>query len=93
MKVPDMSGEDEPKYLHFEERQRLKARSRQNDEDRLARGEITGVELQRENMPFRKLRRDRIVLCKNKKTGEIRWLSVEPKSGARDGEDDQLSLV
>lgn len=34
-----MSGEDEPKYLHFEERQRLKARSRQNDEDRLARGD------------------------------------------------------
>lgn len=41
-----------PKYFDFEERQKQKARSRERDEERLARGEVTPSELQRENSAF-----------------------------------------
>ncbi|WP_417247525.1 hypothetical protein [Celeribacter sp.] len=74
-----MSDDDTPKYFSFEERQRQKARSRARDEERLARGEISATELQRESLQFRNLRRDRIALTRDKKTGEIVWLALEPK--------------
>lgn len=48
-----MSGDnDKPRYFSFAERQRQKALSRQRDEERLQRGEITPRELQRENYVF-----------------------------------------
>lgn len=37
-----------------------KARTRARDEERLRAGEISPIELQRENLHFRRLRRDRI---------------------------------
>ncbi|WP_417275644.1 hypothetical protein [Celeribacter halophilus] len=74
-----MSDDDTPKYFSFEERQRQKARSRARDEERLARGEISATELQRESLQFRNLRRDRIALTRDKKTGKIVWLALEPK--------------
>lgn len=83
-----MSGEEGPKHFNFAERQRQKARARQRDEERLARGEISPAELQRENMPFRKLRRDRVAIYRNKKTGEFVWMSFERKRGAEDGSED-----
>ncbi|AVW91364.1 hypothetical protein [Celeribacter baekdonensis] len=79
---------DEPKYFSFEERQKQKALSRARDEERLARGEISAMELQRENMPFRKLRRDRVALFRSKRTGEFVWISLEPKPSSQDGNDD-----
>ena len=81
-----MTDDDKPRYFSFEERQRQKARARQRDEERLERGEIS--ELQRENMPFRKLRRDRVAIYRNKKTGEFVWMSFERKRGAEDGTED-----
>jgi len=83
-----MSDDDEPKYFSFEARQRQKARSRARDEERLARGEISAMELQRQNMPFRKLRRDRVVLFRSKRTGEFVWISLEPKPSTQEGDDD-----
>lgn len=35
-----MSGEEGPKHFNFAERQRQKARARQRDEERLARGDF-----------------------------------------------------
>lgn len=67
-----MNDEEAPRYFNWEERQRQKALSRQRDGERLAGGEITPSELQRENMPFRKLRRDRIMFAHCPKTGEQR---------------------
>jgi|GEM_PF-4751224 len=46
------NDEDKPKYFNFEERQRQKALSRQRDEERLERGEISARELQRQNSAF-----------------------------------------
>ncbi|MFG6501427.1 MULTISPECIES: hypothetical protein [unclassified Sulfitobacter] len=83
-----MRDEDGPKYFDFEERQRQKARARQRDEERLERGEISRAELQRENMPFRKLRRDKVAIYRNKKTGEFVWTSFERKREAEDGSED-----
>jgi len=83
-----MTDDDKPRYFSFEERQRQKARARQRDEERLERGEISPAELQRENMPFRKLRRDRVAIYRNKKTGEFVWMSFERKRGAEDGTED-----
>jgi hypothetical protein len=81
-----MNDDEAPKYFNWEERQRQKALSRQRDEERLARGEITPSELQRENMPFRKLRRDRIMFARCPKTGEPRYLSLDPKPEPKDDE-------
>jgi len=39
-------------------------------------------------MPFRKLRRDRVAIHRNKKTGEFVWTSLERKRGAEDGSED-----
>lgn len=83
-----MTDDDKPRYFNFEERQRQKARARQCDEERLERGEISPGELQRENMPFRKLRRDKVAIYRNKKTGEFVWTSFERKRGAEDGSED-----
>ncbi|WP_417257120.1 hypothetical protein [Celeribacter halophilus] len=83
-----MPCEDGPKFFNFEERQRQKARARQRDEERLERGEISPRELQEENMPFRKLRRDRVAIYRNKKTGEFVWAAFERKGGAKDGSED-----
>jgi len=83
-----MRDEDGPKHFDFEERQRQKARARQRDEERLERGEISPAELQRENMPFRKLRRDKVAIYRNKATGEFLWASFERKGGAKDGSED-----
>jgi len=83
-----MRDEDGPKYFDFEARQWQKARARQRDEERLARGEISPAELQHENMPFRKLRRDKVAIYRNKKTGEFVWMSFERKRGAEDGSED-----
>jgi hypothetical protein len=83
-----MSGEEGSKHFNFAERQRQKARARQRDEERLARGEISAAELQRENMPFRKLRHDKVAIYRNKKTGEFVWASFERKGGAKDGSED-----
>jgi len=79
-----MSDDDAPKYFNFEERQRQKARSRARDEERLALGEISATELQRENMPFRKLRRDKVAFYRDKKTGKFRYMSLEPKPVSSD---------
>ena len=83
-----MSEDDAPRYFDFEERQRQKARSRQRDEERLARGEISAAELQRENMPFRKLRRDKVALYRCKKTGEFRMVSFVREVDAGDDDKD-----
>lgn len=80
-----MPCEDGPKFFNFEERQRQKARAQQRDEERLERGEISPRELQEENMPFRKLRRDRVAIYRNKNTDEFVWMSLERKGGAKDG--------
>jgi hypothetical protein len=39
-------------------------------------------------MPFRKLRRDKVAIYRNKKTGEFVWASFERKGGAKDGSED-----
>ena len=83
-----MSDEEGPEYFDFEERQRQKARSRQRDEERLARGEISPRELQEENMPFRKLRRDKVAIYRDRKTGEFRHISFERKRRPKDGSED-----
>ncbi|MBO9429630.1 hypothetical protein [Sulfitobacter sp. R18_1] len=83
-----MRDEDGPKYFDFEERQRQKARARQRDEERLERGKISPAELQRENMPFRKLRRDRVAIYRSKKTGEFVWMSFERKRGPEGSNED-----
>lgn len=83
-----MSNYDEPEFFSFEERQRQKALSLARDEERLARGEISAMELQQENMPFRKLRRDRVALFRSKRTGEFVWISLEPKLSSQDADDD-----
>lgn len=79
-----MNDDGAPRYFNWEERKRQKALSRQRDEERLARGEITPIELQRENNPFRKLRQDRIMFARCPKTGEPRYLSFDPKPKPKD---------
>lgn len=82
-----MNDDNEPKYFDPEKRKRQKELSRQRDEERLARGEITMMELQKENMAFRRLRRDRIMFARNPKTGEPRYLVVGDKPKSKDDED------
>ena len=82
-----MNHDNEPKYFDPEKRRLQKALSRQRDEERLARGEITMMELQRENMAFRRLRRDRIMFARNPKTGEPRYLAMGDKPKSKDDED------
>ncbi|MFW2446724.1 MAG: hypothetical protein ACN4E6_05280 [Qipengyuania pacifica] len=81
-----MNDDEAPRNLNWEERKRQKALSRQRDEERLARAEITPIELQRENNPFRKLRRDRIMFTRWPKTGELTYLSLDPKPKPKDDE-------
>ena len=45
------------------------------------------MELQRENMAFRRLRRDRIMFARNPKTGEPRYLAMGDKPKSKDDED------
>lgn len=82
-----MNDDNEPKYFDPEKRKRQKELSRQRDEERLARGEITMMELQKENMAFRRLRRDRIMFARNPKTGEPRYLAMGDKPKSKDDED------
>jgi hypothetical protein len=74
-----MDDDKTPKYFDPEKRRRQKELSRQRDEERLARGEITMMELQKENMAFRRLRRDRIMFARCPKTGMPRYLAMEDK--------------
>lgn len=82
-----MDDDKTPKYFDPEKRRRQKELSRQRDEERLARGEITLMELQRENMAFRRLRRDRIVFARCPKTGMPRYLAMgnKPKPDSDEG--------
>ena len=82
-----MNGDDEPKYFDPEKRKRQKELSRQRDEERLARGEVTMMELQKENMAFRRLRRDRIMFARCPKTGMPRYLAMgnKPKPDSDEG--------
>ncbi len=79
-----MSDKDKPKYFNFEERQRQKARARQRDLDRVERGEISAMEVQRESMHFRNLRRDKVAIFRCKKTGEFVMASFERETGHKD---------
>ncbi|WP_417273888.1 hypothetical protein [Celeribacter halophilus] len=79
-----MSDKDKPKYFNFEERQRQKARARQRDLDRVERGEISAMDLQRESMHFRNLRRDKVAIFRCKKTGEFVMASFERETGSKD---------
>lgn len=81
-----MSDDDAPKYFDPEKRRLQKALSRQRDEERLARGKITMMELQKENMAFRRLRRDRIMFARCPKTGKPSYLAMEDKSKSEDDE-------
>jgi hypothetical protein len=58
------------------QRAQQKARARARDEERLRRGEISALELQRENSPFRKLRRDRISFIPASRSEADRFLVV-----------------
>ncbi len=80
-------SEDRPKHIDFEIRQQQKARSRQNDEERLARGEVSASELQRENMPFRKLRFDRVSFLTGKRAQKGVYLYRANKGEGGDTDD------
>ena len=60
-----------------------KALSRQRDKERLAQGEISAVELQRENLHFRDLPNDRIMFTRCKKTGRRLYLAMPPDPNDR----------
>lgn len=53
-----------------------KARQRARDEDRLARGDVDPVELQRQNMVFKKVRADRVGFVKNREPKLVKFLSL-----------------
>lgn len=75
-----MADDDETQYFSFEERQKQKARSRERDEERLARGEISASDLQKENLAFRNLRFDKIGIQRRDGSGEWWWMSIARKS-------------
>lgn len=56
-----------------------KARARARDEERVQSGEITAMELQRENMAFRRLRRDRINFIPPSEGKPPRYLVIAEK--------------
>jgi hypothetical protein len=57
-----------------------KARARARDEERLQAGEITAIELQRENMPlFGKLRRDKVSFISPSENRPLRYLPITEK--------------
>ncbi|MEO1951311.1 hypothetical protein [Thioclava sp.] len=60
----------------YKKRQEEKARSRAKDEERLARGEVDPVELQRQNFVFKKVRADKIGFVKNREPKSIKFLSL-----------------
>ncbi|OOY18275.1 hypothetical protein [Thioclava sp. DLFJ4-1] len=60
----------------YKKRQEEKARSRAKDEERLARGEVDPVELQRQNFVFKKVRADRVGFVKNREPKSIKFLSL-----------------
>lgn len=54
-----------------------KTRARARDEERLRSGEITPIELQRENMPlFAKLRRDKVSFISPSEGKPLRYLPI-----------------
>jgi hypothetical protein len=81
-----MNDDEALRYFNWDARKRQKKLSRQRDEERLARGEITPIELQRENNAFRKLRRNRIMFARCPNTGEPWYLSLDPKPKPKDDE-------
>ncbi|KFE36496.1 hypothetical protein [Thioclava atlantica] len=60
----------------YRKRPEEKARSRAKDEERLARGEVTPSELQRENLAFKKVRADRVGFVKNREPKSIKFLNL-----------------
>lgn len=46
------------------------------DEERLARGEVSPSELQRENLAFKKVRADRVGFVKNREPKSIKFLNL-----------------
>ncbi|MBC7147536.1 MAG: hypothetical protein H5U24_19410 [Thioclava marina] len=60
----------------YGKRQEEKARSRAKDEERLARGEVSPSELQRENLAFKKVRADRVGFVKNREPKSIKFLNL-----------------
>ena len=56
-----------------------KARARARDEVRLQAGEITAMELQRENMAFRRLRRDKVSFIPESEGRPLRYLAIAEK--------------
>ncbi|WP_146671349.1 hypothetical protein [Thioclava sp. L04-15] len=60
----------------YRKRQEEKARSRAKDEERLARGEVDPVELQRQNFVFKKVRADRVGFVKSHEPKSIKFLNL-----------------
>ncbi|PFG62172.1 hypothetical protein AXZ77_0745 [Thioclava sp. ES.031] len=60
----------------YRKRQEEKARSRAEDEERLARGEVSSSELQRQNLAFKDVRTDRVSFVKSREPKSIKFLSL-----------------
>lgn len=58
------------------ERAQQKSLARARDEERLRAGEISASDLQRENLQFRRVRRDRIGFIRAGKGKQMRFLSA-----------------
>lgn len=56
-----------------------KARARERDEERLRRGEISPSELQKENLIFRRFRKDVIGLKPKYKPDHVEFVFDDPK--------------
>ena len=67
----------------FKNRAAVKALSRERDEDRLRRGEVSPSELQRENLVFRGFSKDVIGLKPKHKPAGVRFVRV-PTTDASD---------
>lgn len=60
----------------YRKRQEEKARSRAEDEERLARGEVSPSELQRRNFAFKDVRADRVGFVKSREPKSVKFLSL-----------------
>jgi hypothetical protein len=69
-----MKDSKTPGRFNFAERQAQKARAREKDLERLRRREISAIDLQKESMHFRNLRKDRIGFMRDK-DGKMQWLA------------------
>lgn len=67
-----------PRYFDFSARQKQKAASRKRDEERLARGDISPMQLQRENSAFSHIKFTHFLL--RGKSGRILKIGLNRKS-------------